>query len=889
VSIGSRAGFAVLMALLVLAVLRWGPVFAEPPWDVRALPLALPALLLAVAGALTGRERRALPWRVVLAALVVVALLLCAAVLARGPQGFVLEAGGPDGPQVRLSPGAIDVLGRDLRAYDLPRQIRLAGDGHLHAPVSGRYRLWVTGRGHVQVRLRGRTVIDADADPLRAEADVVLQRGPQPLQVLLDWRGAGPRLRLGWSRPDGRSETIPPRYLGETGPRWPWALVDRLALALAALAGALVFVWPWDRPRRAPSPGPVTAGEVGLSAIAYLLLLAAMSWPLLLHPATAGPVDRPDGRLNAWILAWDVDALVHEPARLFQAPIFHPLPDTLAFSENLLLLAVLAAPARFAGGPVFAYNFALVLCLIVSGLGAQLLVRRVSGDRLAAWVAGGCFAAGAYRWTRLAHLHAQATLLLPMALLALDQFWERRTWRRGLLVGLVVALQGLASIYLGAVTAAAVAVAIAVSLFGGLRPADLLRLAAGFLLGGLVLLPALRPYLRMRAFEGQEFTLETVAVYATSLASYAASGTRLWGPVTERQLDPEQVRDVLFPGLTVIVLGLLGLAVAPRRFRAVALAASGVAVVVSLGPETAFYRILHEHVLLLHGVRALGRFAVVPLLALAVLSGLALAGRHWTWSVAALLLVMLESVNAPLRLGTYDGPSPAARSLAGRPGAVAFLPLGLNDTLVMLDGLAHRRPLVNGDSGFLPRPYDRAMELLARPLGEEEAGFLRAIGVTEVVSSGALDWPELASFGSERVHAVPGGEAAHAVGHGDAAPTRWGSEGVVVDLGSPRPVEAVVFGVGDGEWVSRPRVRASLDGRAWDDVAAFASLADAAVSLYQDPRAGLGEIRFPARTVRFVALDPRLPLRRGALEIRPAAAAIDRDALAPETRERGER
>jgi len=867
-SLCSRGGLALLVALLTLAVLRWEPVFAEPPWDVRALPLAGPLLGLAAVAALSGRPRRCSPWRPVLWSLVVAILVLSVAVLARGPAGLALEASAPDGPRGRLPPGPVDVLGRDLRPLALPRQITLRGEGLLRVPQSGGYRIWVTGRGHAQVTLGGRRVIDADADPLRAGADLGLARGPTPLQVQLDWRGMGPRLRLGWTRPDGRSETIPPRYLGEPGRRAAWVLIDVSAVVLAALLGALVFVLPWDRPRRLPSPGAVTAAEIGRSAIAYLLLLGVMSWPLLLHPVSTGPVDRPDGRLNAWILAWDAHALAHQPGCVFQAPIFHPLPDALAFSENLLLLAVPAAPALAAGGPVFAYNVVLVLCLIASGLGVQLLVRRVSGDRWAAWVGGAFFAAGAYRWTRLAHLHAQATLLLPAALLALDLFWERRTWRRALLVGLLVALQGLASIYLGAVTATAVVVAIAVGLFGGLRPPDLLRLAAGFLLAGFLLLPAVRPYLRMRAFQGEEFTLETVSVYATSLSSYAASGTRLWGPVTERQLDPEQVRDVLFPGLTVIVLGIVGLAAAPRRFRAVAIAASAVAVVLSLGPETAAYRFLHEHLLLLRGVRALGRFAVVPLLALAVLSGLALAGRRWLWSLAALGLVMAESFNAPLRLGAYGGPSLSAQWLSGRPGALAVLPLGVDDTQAMLDGVAHFRPLVNGDSGFVPRPYDRAMELLARPLGDEEEGFLRAVGVTEVVSRTPLDWPTLAAFGAERIHGVPPGPAARAVERGDAVPTLWGREGAVVDLGEVRPLAGIVFEVGHGDWVKRPRLRVSRDGREWETVEAEASLADAALSLYRDPRAGRGEIRFPPRTVRFVALDSRLPIRRGALEVR---------------------
>ncbi len=863
----SRGGLALAVFLIVLALSRWGPVYAEPPADVRALPLAGPALLLAITAALTGRERRPRPWRAILRALVIALVSLFAVAAGRAPAGLPLQVEGPDGPVGRLAPGPVDVLGRDLRRWPGLRRLTLRWEGPLRVPESGTYRIWVTGRGRAEVRVAGRTVLRADADPLRAGTAVFLGRGPQALEVRLDWRGPGPRLRLGWTRTDGRDEAIPPRYLGPAGARWPWVLTDLLALLVAALAAALVLAVPWDRPRPLPAPGRVTGGEIAASVLAYALLLAVMSWPLVRDLAGSGPVDRPDGRLNAWILAWDAHALTRDPFGVFQAPIFHPLPDALAYSENLLLLACVGAPALLAGEPVLAYNLLFLICLLVSGLGTQLLVRRASGDRLAAWIGGACFAAGAHRWTRLAHLHAQATLLLPFALLALDRFWERRTLRRALAVGLLVALQGLASIYLGAVTATAVTVAVAVGLFGGLRPRDLLRLAVGFLLAGLLLLPAARPYLRMRAFQGVEFTLETVSIYATSLASYLASGTRLWGPVTERHLDPEMFRDTLFPGLAVLVLGVAGLARAPRRFRAVVLASSAVAVVLSLGPETAAYRFLHEHLVFLRGVRALGRFALVPLLGLAVLTGFGLAGRRWFVGLAALALAMVESTNVPLRLGPYTGPPAYARGLAGHPGAVAVLPLGVDDTQVMLDGLAHFRPLLNGDSGFMPRPYDRAMELLARPLGEDGFRFLRAVDVTQIVTREPVEAPVAAVLDEVRIHDVPPGALARVVERGEPVATLWGREGVLIDLGGERSIGGVVFEIADAEWVSRPRVRVSADGREWEDVPAEASLPDAVLSLYRDPRAARGEVRFGPRVTRFVRLDPRLPARPGALEV----------------------
>jgi hypothetical protein len=867
----SRAGLALAVFLLALAVLRWRPVYAEPPWDVRALPLSGIAVLLAIPAALLGRERRPRPVAPVALAALVTAASLAIVVVVRGPVGLAVEAADQRGPLGALARGPIDVLGADLRSLAPGRRVTLRWDGELRAPRTGSYRLWATGRGDVKVTLDGRLVLAGGGEVLRAGADALIGRGRHRLEVQLDRVGPGPRLRLGWTEPrsdggpGGRDGMIPPRLLGSQTSRALWMMTDLLAVVLAALVAAMILLVPWDRPRRPPSPRPVTGGEIGWSVSGHAILALIMSWPLVLDLAGSGVTDRPDGRLNAWILAWDAHALLHAPGRLFQAPIFHPLPDALAFSENLLLPAILAAPATLLGGPVLGYNLVLLLSAVVSGLGVQLLVRRASGDRLGAFVAGAFFAVGSHRWIRMAHLHAEVTLFLPFALLALDRFWQRRTLGRALLVGVFLALQGLSSIYLGAITALILAVGIALALVAGLRAREALRLAAGLALAAALMAPVARPYFRMRSFQGMEWTLGDVATYATTLPSYAASGTRLYGGLTQRHLDPERVQDTLFPGLTVLALGLAGLANAPPRFRAVALLASAAAVVFSLGPETALYRALHESLILVRGVRALSRFSLVPVLALCVLSGFALAGR-WRLALAALALFLVESGNVPIRYAPVPRPSAAARWLAGKEGAVADLPLGVRDTEVMLDGVVHFRPLINGDSGFMPRPYTRAMELLQPPLTEEAARLLRAIGVRHVVMRTDPPWPEVARVGEERIAEVPPGDLAKPVEAGRPLPTLWSPEGIVIDMGTPGTLEGVAFELDESPWIALPRVEVSADGRVWTDAAAHASLADATLSLMRDPKHGRGAVRFPPTPARYVRLDPRLPARGGTLE-----------------------
>jgi hypothetical protein len=645
-----------------------------------------------------------------------------------------------------------------------------------------------------------------------------------------------------------------------------WKLTDALALMAALLVAALAWVAPWEVPRPLSAPGRVERREIAVSLVGYTALVALMSWPLVLDLAGSGVVNRPDGRLNAWIMAWDVHALLHDPLRLFQAPIFHPLPDALAFSENLLLPAILASPAILFGNPVLGYNLVLLGSAIVSGLGAQLLARRVSGDRFTAFVGGAVFAVGAHRWFRMAHLHAEVTLFLPFALLALDRFWEKRTLPRALLVGVFLALQGLSSVYLGAITATALAAAIGLGILGGLRLRHLLQLGCGLLLAALLMAPVAWPYLRMRAFQGMEFTLADEANFATTIESYGASSTSLWGPLTARHADDERVRDALFPGLVPLVLGIAGLARAPRRYRNVALTASALAIVISLGPATGFYRFLHEHVVFFRGIRALSRFSLIPVLALSVLMALAIAGRR-RLAIGALVLALAESSQIPLGYARYLPPGPAARWLAGKEGAVVYLPVGPErDTAVMLQGIAHFRPLVNGDSGFIPRAYDRVMELLDAPLTEDALRFLRATGVTHVVTRDERALPLLERFGEEHVWGVPPGDAARSTQPGDqAAAVLWGVDGVWLDLGAPRQLGAIQFEVSTGPWIPRPRVDVSSDGTRWQAVDAAASLADAVLSLTRDPRHARGELRFAPLTARYLRLDPALPARPGLL------------------------
>jgi hypothetical protein len=188
----------------------------------------------------------------------------------------------------------------------------------------------------------------------------------------------------------------------------------------------------------------------------------------------------------------------------------------------------------------------------------------------------------------------------------------------------------------------------------------------------------------------------------------------------------------------------------------------------------------------------------------------------------------------------------------------------------MLDGLAHLRPLVNGGGAFMPRSYDRALDMLGgTTLDDEGLRFLRAVDVRHIVSREALDLPVVAAFDRETVYEVTDGPAASVVTPGEPAPTLWKADSATVDLGAVRRVSGLVFELGDGPWPEGPRVGVSLDGQTFEEVEAHASLADATVSLYRDPRHARGSLRFAPREARLLRIDRALPIRPGALEVVP--------------------
>jgi hypothetical protein len=499
--------------------------------------------------------------------------------------------------------------------------------------------------------------------------------------------------------------------------------------------------------------------RAAIAALVYGLLGVVLTHPLWQHLAAAVPSDIGDPLLNAWTLAWDTHALLTYPARLFDANIFFPLPNTLAYSEHLLATALLTLPLQgITGEPLIAYNVSLLASFMLSGLGMYLLVAHWTSCRGAAFVAGLAFAFAPYRLAAISHLQLLTVQWLPFSLLAIDRLFETAGWpdargrtvTAGSLVVLFGLLQILSSWYLAVFSAIVIGVYALARLVTVTRQARVGRVVVWLMGCGvaivLLVAPLAAPYLnllpQLRLARPSEMAASLAARPGDYLA--AAPSLRLVGPLTERFRNSPGFTEEhnLYPGLLVGILALLGLATAgyrgPGASRGRLVHSLALAIMLTSALALTFagpHAILARLIPVLSVVRAPVRWMIPATLALAGLAGFGLAwltqviseAGRFKWSgrltpfgvtIIASVWLLAESLAVPLPLamvGAAHERAPVYRVLQaltldadGSAGAVVELPMHVApapeypETRRMVASCLGWWGLVNGYSGYTP-------------------------------------------------------------------------------------------------------------------------------------------------------------------------------------------
>lgn len=457
--------------------------------------------------------------------------------------------------------------------------------------------------------------------------------------------------------------------------------------------------------------GPVSwarTGPVAGACVLYCALTAAVFWPLVRDP-TGTLVPNDDVYGNAWAMAWVVHQATRSPLDLFQANSFYPRPDSFAYTEPLLPIALQGAPLLLLGGsPILAHNVVLLLSFPLAGLGMFLLARDRTGSLAAGLFAGLAYAFSAYRFQHLVHVQSLATQWLPLALLFLLRALDTGRGRAAALGALFALLQVLSSGYYAVMTALGLGTALALEGPRAHKSGHLRVVIVALSVSALVALLVFLPYESVVSRQAADLG-RTVLKGPGEAARWSAS------LVTYARRSGE-----LYPTATVAVLALVALATRYRD-RTVRLAAAlvvvGLAFSFGPAPEGSGMVWPYDLVRRLPGLSVLRtpvRLGVLVLFGLDLLAAVTVArlaqGKaraRFALAVATIVLcVELYPGDVRGRFQRLPAMPASARWLASAPrGPVLELPWDeehLPGGRYLYWSTLHWQPMVNGWGGFFP-------------------------------------------------------------------------------------------------------------------------------------------------------------------------------------------
>jgi len=549
------------------------------------------------------------------------------------------------------------------------------------------------------------------------------------------------------------------------------------------------------------------------------MLIAA---PLPLHFAsTVARAVRPDVWLNLWALTWTSEHLF-AAGSLFDANIFFPHLNTLAYSDHFIGQALISGPWYWlTGSPQIGYNVAWYAALVLTAWGGYLWVRSLIGEQpggeAAALVAGAVCLFVPGKRTALSHLQVMSLQGVTFSMLAMHALMKRPGWLPAL--GLTGALLygALSSWY----TAAYLAILLPVLGLAGLYfvepEAPRIRVAGWGALSmavvALLMFPVAAPF---RAVQQElQFTRPVSELVETSLRPIDFVSS--WSWLHEGWMPSGSGAGGYFPGFVAVFLGAVGLWVSRRRGERWPLIYGVVAagfVVLSLGPSLPLpggggvpmpYALLYNFVPGFGALRNPYRAAFIASLLFAVpvgygaryfieaCRGRLLIGQRWrarprigrlapvTWTVAVSLagLHLFEAWPGPQQIAPLpEPPSTVYEWMAGqeeRPATLVWpLPRPFDDNArYQLWTVGGWTPLINGHSGLYPGDFAALYEVDAEfPEREFLAALKEQFPVEMIVAhfglaSDGAERRELASLSRELEEVwAEGDDVAYRIGNG---------------------------------------------------------------------------------------------------------------------------
>jgi len=492
-----------------------------------------------------------------------------------------------------------------------------------------------------------------------------------------------------------------------------------------------------------------TAGRRHLSAIAIFFLLAVIHTYPLITGLDHLSRHNDDEWLNAWAVSWIGEHLWTDPLSLFDANIYFPHEQALAYTEPLLVPGAIGMPIHWLGvSPLLTYNVLLLLGMTLTGLAMHVLVFRWTGDHWSGLLSGAVLAFGTPMLTRLPHLQTQHFYWLPLALLAFDNLLTKQRMRDAVWVGICVLGAALTSGY----TAVFVVFALGATLVA--RYSELwtkhglsvvFRLAVVGSLTVVLILLILSPYRELQVAR----PLPSAGTFLAAVQVYLSSATYVHFH-TWAQGFYEQTPGSFFPGAIAVVLALIAVwrgREDVRRSVLLSLFSIGiVGFVFSLGTVTPVYGWVYDIFPPFQSLRAPNRFAILPFFSVAVLAGIGFARLRrrisvaWVVpvSVAVIVFATVEGLHG-VQYRTFDWHPRIYQSLGElESGPVAILPVYHGrqfnrNARYLLGSTTHWRPMVNGFGNSRPPDFDQTAAVISWFPSLVSVARLQELGVQYVI------------------------------------------------------------------------------------------------------------------------------------------------------------
>jgi hypothetical protein len=166
-----------------------------------------------------------------------------------------------------------------------------------------------------------------------------------------------------------------------------------------------------------------------------------VTYPLIFH-LNDYIAENQDAVLISWILKWDQYALTHNMLRIFNAPIYYPYHNSLAYSDAHFTAALLALlPGPFLREPIALFNFNLLLSFTLLGFCTYLLAYTVTHHHYSSIVSGLLAAFSTYVVSKYMHLQIIEIFFIPLCILFFIKFIETRKTKYLLLTVLMFIAQ----------------------------------------------------------------------------------------------------------------------------------------------------------------------------------------------------------------------------------------------------------------------------------------------------------------------------------------------------------------------------------------------------------------------------------------------------------------